>query len=59
MAKALGSSVEQEHRDGLHKLSRVYQLNPLTSKNRSNHLPPANKRPSRLIFHRHRATGGH
>lgn len=30
MAKALGSTIEDEHREGLHKLAKVrFSLNPL------------------------------
>lgn len=59
MAKALGSTVEEEHREGLHKLAKAclliisvdYCESLLASK-------LANKRRSWIIFHRHRATGG-
>lgn len=59
MAKALGSTIEEEHREGLHKLAKacfVYNLKFTLVCWLSSKL--ANKRPSWLIFYWHRAAGG-
>jgi hypothetical protein len=58
MAKALGSTIEEEHREGLHNLSKVASVHQFYSCGLTC-VVIANKRPSRIILYRHRATGGY
>jgi len=57
MAKALGTTTEEEHRLGLSKLAKVRFPLFFTPSNNKFILDPANKRPSRIIFHRYETTG--
>lgn len=59
MAKALGTTVEEEHREGIHKLAKVCLMSYTSSSQLTVWSFTANKRPSRSVLHGQRATRSH